>query len=271
MWYRAGTVTLTNGSKSVVGVGTSWNTSVKPGDVFFATANRTDLYEVQTVTDGGHIALSEPYRGDTAVGASYAIIINFTNTPNAQLAADYANLMDKVRVREAQFQAWLTGSATGGPNGNGYYPITNLMGEDVLVPCPALIVVPTDPGTPGSPVAQPVFGSYTHKTYDNPGWWQELALDKACNHTLLLNQPSCEIVLAGWDTQPNRALHHRLILKQTQGSHKVDWASIPNLRWVQGREPILSVQKDRIDVVDLFSNNGGATWMGFFSGSRIPA
>lgn len=40
-----------------------------------------------------------------------------------------------------QFNAWLMGTATGGPNGDGRYPMTNRAGVVVLVACPAAQVV----------------------------------------------------------------------------------------------------------------------------------
>ena len=37
---------------------------------------------------------------------------------------------------------WLNGTPTGGPNGDGYYPLTKSDSTVVLVPCPALGVTP---------------------------------------------------------------------------------------------------------------------------------
>lgn len=49
-----------------------------------------------------------------------------------------------------QLQAWLTGSPTGGPNGDGRYPLTNAQGQTFLVLCPA-----ADSATGGTIASQP--------------------------------------------------------------------------------------------------------------------
>ena len=48
-WYKAGTVTITNGSANVVGVDTLWASQVSVGDVF--TIDGTKLYEIASITD----------------------------------------------------------------------------------------------------------------------------------------------------------------------------------------------------------------------------
>ena len=56
---------------------------------------------------------------------------------NAQLASQINALLTKWNGREAEFRDWLAGSPTGGPNGDGRYPLTNASGVTVLVDCPA--------------------------------------------------------------------------------------------------------------------------------------
>lgn len=63
-----------------------------------------------------------------------------TEPTNAQLAVQITTTLQKINEREAQYRDWLSGSPTGGPNGDGRYPITNLAGETILLDCLARIV-----------------------------------------------------------------------------------------------------------------------------------
>ena len=64
-----------------------------------------------------------------------------TDTPNAAVAALASQLIADQQEREALFQAWLQGTATGGPDGDGRYPLPSPTGT-IMVPCFALL---TDP------------------------------------------------------------------------------------------------------------------------------
>lgn len=69
-------------------------------------------------------------------------------TTNAQLAQQVSDLLAAWNTREAQFRAWLSGTPTGGPNGNGKYPLTDAAGVMQLVDCPAKLA-----DTVGGPAA----------------------------------------------------------------------------------------------------------------------
>ncbi|PXA91171.1 hypothetical protein DMC25_06355, partial [Caulobacter sp. D4A] len=56
---------------------------------------------------------------------------------NAQLAQQITTLVGLWNQREAEFRDWLAGSATGGPQGDGRFPLTNGQGATSLVACPA--------------------------------------------------------------------------------------------------------------------------------------
>ena len=68
-WYRTGTVSVTNGSKTVTGVGTLWTSAVNAGDAFAlvdANLNPTGAwYEVESVTDNTTLVLKQSYAGTT--------------------------------------------------------------------------------------------------------------------------------------------------------------------------------------------------------------
>lgn len=262
-WYRGGTVTVQKGSANVVGVGTIWTSQVREGDIFFVSANKTDIYEVASVVDDTHLTLRDPFAGTSASGAAYAVIQNFSNTTNGALAAQYADLLAKSQAREAELQAWLTGTVTGGPNSNGYYPVSDLNGNSVLIPCPALIRPPEDQAI------QTADGLFNMVTYDNPGRWQSLDLSAGSVFRVILNQEDTELVFKNANMNTSIAQHFTLVLEQGTGSNKCSgWPA--SVRWNQGRAPILSYAKGNRDVLDFFSIDGGATWMGFFGGTQIP-
>lgn len=55
----------------------------------------------------------------------------------SQLMAQVTALLSSWNEREREFRDWLAGTATGGPNGDGKYPLTNANGDTFLVDCPA--------------------------------------------------------------------------------------------------------------------------------------
>ncbi len=116
-WYREGTVSVTNNSKTVTGSGSLWSSMVtgtvpmiKQGDVF--TVDGDKWYEIDTIDSHTQITLKTVYLGSTASGSSYAIIRNFTNTTNADLANSLSAVLTKWHNREVDLINWLTGSGT---------------------------------------------------------------------------------------------------------------------------------------------------------------
>lgn len=90
-WYRDGTVTLTKGSSSVVGVNTYWLTAgLNPGDIF--KVDGVD-YEIVSITDDTHLTLAGNYAGTTGSDKAYAIVRNFTANTQARAAAQAAELI----------------------------------------------------------------------------------------------------------------------------------------------------------------------------------
>lgn len=267
-WYKAGRVNIANGSKVVTGWGTKFLSTVRNGDIFFTTANKADIYEVDTVDSDTQITLATPMTQATANMVEYSIIVNYNNTPNATISQQLADLMAEVNQRNDQIQTWLAGTVTGGPDGNGYYPITDIAGNIQKIPCPALI------RTPEGQTVQTADGLYVMKKYsvaggNPPGWYQSIDIAEGSVHHLVLNQESCEIVFKNGNADKRFAQHISLVIEQGVGSSIIDpWPT--NIRWNQSRKPILSYAKGAKDLFDFFSVDGGATWMGFFSGTQIP-
>lgn len=69
--YSTGTVTLTNGSKTVTGSGTTWNTLVDAGMLLQRGNER--VYVVESVDSATQITLKDAYQGVTGSGITYAL------------------------------------------------------------------------------------------------------------------------------------------------------------------------------------------------------
>lgn len=65
-----------------------------------------------------------------------------------QNIADFIAVWTAWGVSVDQFNAWSMGTADGGPNKDGRYPLTNRGGAQVLVPCPAKITTLVPTGQP---------------------------------------------------------------------------------------------------------------------------
>ncbi|MDH1260426.1 phage tail protein [Pseudomonas atacamensis] len=70
-WHRLGTVSVTQNSATVTGVGTAFAANTRVGDAFIGPDGR--LYELANVASDTVISISPPYIGPTASNATYAI------------------------------------------------------------------------------------------------------------------------------------------------------------------------------------------------------
>lgn len=70
-WYRAGTVTVTNGSTTVTGSGTAFIANASIGEGFIAPDGRT--YEITNIVSDTSLTISPAYLGSTAAGQGYAV------------------------------------------------------------------------------------------------------------------------------------------------------------------------------------------------------
>ena len=105
-WYRTGTVAVTNGSKTVTGVGTLFTTAVNVGDAFAlvdANLNPTGAwYEVDAVVSNMEITLKQSYAGTTGSNNQYCVfnMVGNMTTPSfaqrlATFFASFQSLIDK--------------------------------------------------------------------------------------------------------------------------------------------------------------------------------
>ena len=87
---KAGTVTVTNGSATVTGSGTSWLGNVEPGDYFIVRESsgivgRSVVYEVGGVASDTSLSLTAPWGGASASGVAYVIYVDFLSMGYAKL------------------------------------------------------------------------------------------------------------------------------------------------------------------------------------------
>jgi hypothetical protein len=105
-WYRTGRVVVTNGSKTVTGVGTLFTTAVNVGDAFAlvdANLNPTGAwYEVEAVVSNTEITLKQSYAGTTGGNNQYCVfnMVGNMTTPSfaqrlATFFASFQSLIDK--------------------------------------------------------------------------------------------------------------------------------------------------------------------------------
>ncbi len=71
MWYRQGTVTVTNGSNVVTGAGTDFVANASIGDAFIGPDGRT--YEIAQIVSATDLRLTTGYQAATGGGQAYAI------------------------------------------------------------------------------------------------------------------------------------------------------------------------------------------------------
>ncbi|GAB5432172.1 MAG: hypothetical protein EpisKO_15420 [Epibacterium sp.] len=88
-WVSSGTVSVTNGSTTVTGTGTSWFGAMQNGWGFVGPDGR--VYEILTVDSADTITLKTPYQGSTAAAQAYAVFP--TGSHNLDLTAALQQLL----------------------------------------------------------------------------------------------------------------------------------------------------------------------------------
>lgn len=109
IWYRTGTVALTNGSKRVNGTGTTWlDQAVGPvmGNTFWGPDNKP--YEVERVVSNTALDLVEAYAGTTVASTPYKI--NTTEKFSvASLASQVAATLQYAQAQYSNMSLWASG------------------------------------------------------------------------------------------------------------------------------------------------------------------
>lgn len=125
IWVRAGTVTLTNGSKKVTGSGTAWNTGTNKVTKGCAFIYNNIAYEVDYINSDTELYLVDTYGGTTGSGLSYRIQIAVTDTI-PELASRIATALAYWNGQASNLQSLVTGS--------GNVTLTAPDGTQVVVP-----------------------------------------------------------------------------------------------------------------------------------------
>ncbi|WP_429180037.1 phage head spike fiber domain-containing protein [Aeromonas salmonicida] len=113
LWYRVGTVTLTNGSKAVVGYGTKWKSANPlPGKGSMLCGPDGKVYEVDTIADDTNMTLVSNYTGTSGAGQGYALVLMALTIP--QFSTQLSQFVQKNSLFASQINTLLT--ATGDVN-----------------------------------------------------------------------------------------------------------------------------------------------------------
>ncbi|BDD65021.1 hypothetical protein Sj15T_00420 [Sphingobium sp. TA15] len=173
-----------------------------------------------------------------------------TTPSRAELANKTSEVLDNWQAREEQFRAWMTGTITGGPNNDGYYPLSDSTGYTQLAACPAKLRDITE-----APIQ--------HITPSSSSQFVDVVAGPAARITL--NAANLTLTVGSTIVDTAHELRLRLYLVQdATGGRGVTWPS--NIMWSQQRPPILSVTPTYTDIIDLTSIDGGITWYGIFAG-----
>lgn len=128
VWYRAGTVAVASGSKTVTGTGTQWQNlifGVAPGVTFYGPDGKP--YEIDTVNSNTSLTLVTNYSGTTASGQAYAIDPTRSGSV-ASLAAQTSEVLKFSQGQFTQIQNWFTGAASADVT------LTSPAGQQVTIP-----------------------------------------------------------------------------------------------------------------------------------------
>ncbi|WP_429030702.1 phage head spike fiber domain-containing protein [Aeromonas veronii] len=110
LWYRVGTVSVTNGSKKVTGFGTKWKTSVsKPDKGHTVWAPDGKAYELDYVESDTVLWLVSSYSGTTAADQHYAIDISRSGS-NSAFSRDLSAFVAYHQLQMDGWQQLLTGT-----------------------------------------------------------------------------------------------------------------------------------------------------------------
>ena len=79
-------------------------------------------------------------------------------------------------------------------------------------------------------------------------------------YNVVLSADTTTFIINNAGLAPTNLAEIRIYLKQGTGANTIAWPK--NVKWLDGIKPVTSFTKDSIDVVQLSSVDGGATWFG---------
>ncbi|WP_369301730.1 SGNH/GDSL hydrolase family protein [Pseudomonas sp. N2-5-1-1] len=136
--YRAGTVSIAAGAVIATGAGTAWLSNAARGDVLLIPSGQ--CFELVTVESDNRLTLDAGPA--VAVNGAPYVLLRFATAQNVRdLLEKVEEFLKDRQVSLAEFADWATGSANGGPNKNGNYPLTDRYGTVTMAACPARLAV----------------------------------------------------------------------------------------------------------------------------------
>ncbi|MBI6911648.1 SGNH/GDSL hydrolase family protein [Pseudomonas palleroniana] len=148
--YRAGTVSIAAGALIASGAGTAWLSNAARGDVLVIPSGQ--CFELVTVETDSRVTLDAAPAA--AVNGVPYVLLRFATSQNVRdLLEKVEEFLKDRQVSLAEFADWATGAATGGPNKDGKYPLTDRYGTVTMADCPARLAVIAGSGGGGGGVA----------------------------------------------------------------------------------------------------------------------
>jgi len=127
--YTAGTAAFTSGSRAVVGTGTEWGSEINPGTVLQANGTYMEVFSIE---DDTHLTLVD--EAPATYSGAYTALVSVDNASHLFLMNKIEEFLSDRETSLTQFTDWMTGTSTGGPDGDGKYPLTDRYGNTTLVP-----------------------------------------------------------------------------------------------------------------------------------------
>lgn len=136
--YRAGTVSIAAGAVIAIGAGTAWLSNAARGDVLLIPSGQ--CFELVTVESDNRLTLDAGPA--VAVNGAPYVLLRFATAQNVRdLLEKVEEFLKDRQVSLAEFADWAAGSANGGPNKDGKYPLTDRYGTVTMAACPARLAV----------------------------------------------------------------------------------------------------------------------------------
>lgn len=136
--YRAGTVSIAAGAVIATGAGTAWLSNAVRGDVLLIPSGQ--CFELVTVESDNRLTLDAGPA--VAVNGAPYVLLRFATAQNVRdLLEKVEEFLKDRQVSLGEFADWATGSANGGPNKDGKYPLTDRYGTVTMAACPARLAV----------------------------------------------------------------------------------------------------------------------------------
>lgn len=111
--YKTGTVSVTNGSPTITGTDTLWNSLSTPL-YFKIDADGSPVYEVATIDSDTQITLTGDYAGSTQSGLQYQLVQDFSSNLGIPLPSQGdADAGDWIRRAIVEIDQWLFGPKWG--------------------------------------------------------------------------------------------------------------------------------------------------------------